>query len=480
MSKYWLLLPLLVVYLSSLGRVGFLGPDEPRYASIGREMAHSGDWVTPRLDGSAWFEKPPLLYWMTGAGHKLHLSDEWAARLPLALISLLFLWFFHRTLAREFSPRVALAATGILATSAGWVAYSFASVTDLPMSAALGAAVLIGVFGPSAIPSLARSPKVLGVWAGVCLGLAVLAKGFVPLVLIAPVLLIARRMRIAMLATCVVIAAPWYILCELRNGPVFWNEFFWKHHVDRFLHPTLDHPQPFWFYLPVLLAGLFPWTPLAGLLFRPKTYRDDRVRFLVLWLLVGLVFFSAAQNKLPGYVLPLLPVLSIVLAQALDRTPASGWWIGACVALLIATPAIASFLPDALLSGGTSAHFAFFQIARGWPFVLAAAGIFWLAWLQKREQAMIAATLASLAAIAYFKFAVLPVLDQRYSVRAFWNANASRIESACLKDVRRDWAYGLNYYAGRALPECSASQVQPLVQPEVQVVVRGGQLQLGP
>ena len=119
MSKYWLLVPLLVVYLSSLGRVGFLGPDEPRYASIGREMAHSGDWVTPRLDGSPWFEKPPLLYWMTGAANKLHLADEWAARLPLVLMSLAFLWFFHRTLAREFSPRVALAATGILATSAG-------------------------------------------------------------------------------------------------------------------------------------------------------------------------------------------------------------------------------------------------------------------------------------------------------------------------------------------------------------------------
>ena len=85
LSKYWLLVPLLVVYLSGLGRVGFLGPDEPRYASIGREMARSGDWVTPRLDGSPWFEKPPLLYWMTGAGYRLRLSDEWAARLPLAL-----------------------------------------------------------------------------------------------------------------------------------------------------------------------------------------------------------------------------------------------------------------------------------------------------------------------------------------------------------------------------------------------------------
>ena len=476
MSKYWLLVPLLVVYLSNLGGVGFLGPDEPRYASIGREMARSGDWITPRLDGSAWFEKPPLLYWLTGAARKLHLPDEWAARLPLALISLAFLWFFHRTLAREFSPRVALAATGILATSAGWVAYSFAAVTDLPMSAPLGAAMLIGIFGPSAIPSRARQTKVLGIWAGVFLGFAVLAKAFVPLVLIAPVLLVARRMRVAMIASCAVIAAPWYILCELRNGPVFWNEIFWKQQVERFLHPTLDHPQPFWFYLAVLPAGLFPWTPLAGLLFRPKTYKDERIRFLVFWLLFALVFFSWSANKLPGYVLPLLPALAIMLAVALDKTPAAGWWIGACVVLLIATPAIASYLPDALLSGGSSAHFSFARLALGWPFILAAAGVFWLAWLGKREQAMIAATLATLAAIAYFKFAVLPVLDQRYSVRAFWNENASQIEGACIKDVRRDWIYGLNYYAGRALSECP----RPQVQPQVQVVVVNGQLQLGP
>jgi 4-amino-4-deoxy-L-arabinose transferase-like glycosyltransferase len=463
----------MVVYLSGLGRVGFLGPDEPRYASIGREMARSHDWITPRLDGAPWFEKSPLLYWMTGAGQLLHLSDEWAARLPLALVSLLFLWFFERTLAREFSPRVALAATGILATSAGWIAYSFAAVVDVPMSAALGAAMLIGIFGPSAIPSRARETMILGLWAGLFLGLAILAKGFVPLVLIVPVLLIARRMRFAMIGAAVLVAAPWYVLCYVRNGPVFWNEFFWKHHVERFLHPTLDHPQPFWFYVPVLLAGLFPWTPLAGLFLRPKTYADERVRFLVLWLLFALAFFSFSQNKLPGYVLPLLPMLAIVLAVALDKTPAAGWWAGACALVLIATPAIAQMLPDALLSGVTSAHFAFSRVARGWPFLVAAVGIFWLAWLGrevpgKRQQAILATSLAALSAIAYFKIALLPVLDQRYSVRAFFRENAVHMNDACVKDVRRDWAYGLNYYAGHPLPECAGN--------ERQVTVRGNQL----
>jgi hypothetical protein len=179
--------------------------------------------------------------------------------------------------------------------------------------------------------------------------------------------------------------------------------------------------------------------------------------------------------------LPLLPVLAIVLAVALDKTPAAAWWTAACVVLLIAAPAIAAMLPDALLSGVTAAHFSFARVfadvARGWPFVLAAASVFWLAWFSKdepgkREQAMLAAALASLAAIAYFKVAVLPVLDQRYSVRGFWRANESQIENACLKDVRRDWTYGLNYYAGRPLPECSGAAPQVMVQ----ISVRDGQL----
>jgi len=132
--------------------------------------------------------------------------------------------------------------------------------------------------------------------------------------------------------------------------------------------------------------------------------------------------------------------------------------------LLVATPAIAAILPQSLLFGVTSTQFSFARLLRGWPFALAACGIFWLAWLQKREQAMIAVALAALAAVAYFKVSVLPELDQRYSVRPFWRANAAQIESACLQDVRRDWVYGLNYYAARALPECSGTPRQNAIR----------------
>jgi 4-amino-4-deoxy-L-arabinose transferase-like glycosyltransferase len=299
------------------------------------------------------------------------------------------------------------------------------------------------------------------------LGLAVLAKGFGPLILIAPAFLIARQKRLAMIGGCILVAAPWYILCAIRNPGVFWNEFFWRHQVERYLHPTFEHLQPFWFYVPVLLAGLFPWTPLVGLLFRPKTYDDPRVRFLAFWLVAALAFFSYPQTKLPGYVLPLMPALAIVLAVALDKARGLAWWIASCVLMLTALPVIASILPDAVLSGITTVSFSF---ALGWPFVLAAGGVFWLAWRGLREWAILAAALAAIGAVAYLKIVTLPVLDQRDSVRAFWRANAAQAEGACLNNLPPAWNYQSNYYAGRPMPLCGE-------QPR-RIVVVGGKLQV--
>jgi 4-amino-4-deoxy-L-arabinose transferase-like glycosyltransferase len=202
-----LIFPLLIVYLFGLGSVGFIAPDEPRYASIGREMAASHDFITPRLDGQPWFEKPPLLYWMVALGRIVRLPDEWAARLPVALASVIFLVFFYAALAREFSSRVAFTATAILSTSAGWIAYSSVAVNDLPMTAAFGAAMLIALF---------HTRREGGYLAGALLGLAILAKAFVPLVLFVPVFLIARRTRWTMLAGCILVAAPWHVLVWLR------------------------------------------------------------------------------------------------------------------------------------------------------------------------------------------------------------------------------------------------------------------------
>jgi len=221
------LLLLCLVYFYRLDAAGVLGPDEPRYASIGREMARSGDWITPRLWGQPWFEKPALLYWMTGAAFRLGLGPDLAPRLPVALCSFAFLIFFWWLLRREYGSTVAWLATLMLATSAEWIGFSQVGVTDLPMAAAFTAALLL------ALPWVARGETRGLTAAGALFGVAVLAKGLVPLALAAPFVWPAwkhrrsltralPRLALPLLAVCL----PWYGLCYLRNGPAFLVDFF--------------------------------------------------------------------------------------------------------------------------------------------------------------------------------------------------------------------------------------------------------------
>ncbi len=451
MSRSWLIVPLLILYLLDLGGVGFISTDEPRYASIGREMARSGDLVTPRLNGSPWFEKPPLLYWMIAAGHKAGLLDEWAARLPVALLSLAFLLFFFYIIAREFTTKTGIAAATILATSAGWLAYSFGALTDLPMSAFLGAAILVTFF---------EKKQWSGLAAGALLGLAVLGKAFVPLVLFAPVLVIAKGKRLAIAAGLLAVALPWHVLCFLRNGQAFWMEYFWRQQFSRFFTTERQHIQHSWFYIPVLLAALFPWTPLVALLARRTTYSDARMRFLGGWLLYGIVFFSASQNKLAGYLLPLMPGFALLLAVGIDREPEEStkiapWLLAAATALLVILPTVVSNLPEAMLSGISRTHI---NLVLGSPFLLVAGAVWWLSWSGKPSLAILAAGMAVVFGVAYFKGAAFPELDDRVSVRGFWRTHRAAAANACLAGVGRTWEYGLNYYAEHPFRSCAATE----------------------
>ena len=427
-----------------------MSTDEPRYASIGREMARSGDWITPRLDGAGWFEKPPLLYWMTAAGHVARLPDEWAARLPIALLSLAFLMLLFYYVASEFSPKTGIAATTILATSAGWLAYSFGALTDLPMSAMLGAAMLVTIFDKR---------KWSGWAAGALLGLAILAKAFVPVVLFAPVFFIARGKRLQIAIACLMIAVPWHVLCFLRNGQAFWYDYFWRQQFSRFFSPERQHVQKWWFYVPVLLAGLFPWTPVVALLGRKSTYDDMRMKYLGAWLLYGFAFFSTSQNKLAGYMLPLFPGLAVLLAvaidQAVEKSKMLPWLLAGSTALLMLLPTVAATIPQAMISGIGKAQI---SVAVGMPFLLFAAVVWWLSWSGKPSLAMLTAGMAVVFGAAYFKGEAFPALDDRVSVRGFWRVHHGEAAAACIDGVGRTWEYGLNYYAERPFHACESGE----------------------
>ena len=440
------------LYFFGLTGAGLLGPDEPRYAAISREMARSADWVTPRLWGEAWFEKPALLYWMQGVAFRVGLNEDLAPRLPVAFTSVAFLIFFYWLLRREFGDPAAGFSTAILATSAGWLSLSHIGVTDLPMSAAFSAAMLLS------LAWLERGERRWLPLAAALLGLAVLAKGLVPLVLALPLAWMGRRrlldwLRPSVIAAFAVVALPWYVLCFLHNGQPFIEKFFWEHQVERFTTTVLAHGQPFWFFVPVIVAALFPWIPGLALLAGRELYSDSRRRFLLLWAVFGLVFFSAAQNKLPSYVLPLVPALAALMGVALAEHKRARWVLLATAALLVFLGPIAAMLPAALAAGISRSTPPVFQWT--WLLPAIACGAVWILDATVHRGAAVAflATAITAGAVA-IELRSFPEVDRAASARQLWKAVAPIRDRVCIARLHRSLRYGLNYYSGTPLPDC--------------------------
>jgi 4-amino-4-deoxy-L-arabinose transferase-like glycosyltransferase len=370
---------LYALFFAALGAIGFVGPDEPRYADVARAMHRTGDYVTPRLFGQPWFEKPPLYYW-TAALLFAQGIDERTARLPSALAALLFLGFWYWFARRFYGSQAAQLSCLMLASAAGWIGFSRAAAMDMLLTVTLGAAlVCLAVWFWEQRPA-----GLYGFYAW--LGLATLAKGPLAVVLAGLVVigyvLHSRRwqlLRGVLLTPAVavfgVVAIPWYGLCYQRNGFAFVQEFFVRHNWERLVSgEAIGHSQAVWFYIPVVLAGLFPWTPMLVLPaaemirrgWRQSMEKPQRL-FLFYWVLLPLAFFSLAENKLPGYVLPVLPPLTLWAASSLGSAEERGanqaprdaahasrlarYAMGASALLLLAVPWICVLLPEALAAG---------------------------------------------------------------------------------------------------------------------------------
>jgi 4-amino-4-deoxy-L-arabinose transferase-like glycosyltransferase len=464
------------LYLADLTGMGMVGPDEPRYAYVGRAMAQSGDWITPRLWGGEswdrpsfdkpWFEKPALLYWMTAAGFRLGLGPDLAPRLPVAVLSVLFLGFFWWRLSVEWSRRAACYATAMLATSAGWLTYSHVAVTDLPLAAFFSAAVLLSM--PWMSPQNRNEARVDLTAAAACLGLATMAKGLVPLVLFVPVLVMGWRrwrdwFRPGPLLAFSVCALPWYVLCTIRNGSEFLRVFFLEQQFGRFRSAALQHVQPPWFYIPVFLVLLYPWFPLLAfpcVVLPADIRRDSRIRILAAVLAFGFFFFSMSVNKLPGYLLPLMPVAFTLLGLGLSRASRPAVACIAPVVVLGALPLLSGIAPRVLASHGLwSANIPWIPAAV-WLIAAGIAGAI-LARLAPKQAFGAAAALAGLGFL-WFQFVTFPGFDALASARPLWRAEHPK----CAPPVSRDMLYGLYYYSGRQISAC------PVLDPSGIRVVR--------
>jgi 4-amino-4-deoxy-L-arabinose transferase-like glycosyltransferase len=448
----WIALPLAyLVYLFHLSATGLLGPDEPRYAFIAREMAHSGDWVTPRLWGDEWFEKPALLYWMAAAAFRIGIPADLAPRLPVALCAIAFLAFYWWILNREFGCRVAWMAALILGTSGLWVGYSQVGVTDVPLTATYSAAMLL------ALPWVGKRDTRYLPASAALFALATLAKGLVPLPLAAPLILgrhVRDWLRLRVIAPFVLIALPWYVLCYARNGWPFLHELFVVHTFSRITSTQLMHVQRWWYYVPVLLAGLLPWTPLLAFTLTRKSVGDRRRQFLAAWVVTVVIAFSVSINKLPGYILPALPAAVALVAIRLDEVRSARWVLALCGVLLAAFPIAGRLLPAAVLSGLSQAPRLSFEA--GWLIGPAAAILAWELDRRGRRLAAVAAiAMTAGLCVAWLKSTAAPVLDRSVSSRVLWHEIEPQQAGICLGPVKRDWDYGLAYYAGSRLPTCA-------------------------
>jgi 4-amino-4-deoxy-L-arabinose transferase-like glycosyltransferase len=347
-KRGWFLLFLAIAafYLYGLGFLPLVGPDEPRYAEIAREMFMRRDFITPTLGGMPWFEKPPLLYWMMIASYRVFGVSEFSARLGPALCGLAtaaVVWWIARSAGNtesrdvqnsEFAHWSAL----VLLSSLGVIIFSRAASFDIVLTMTLtGALASFFVWHIRKVANHKKKdrPSLLIAFY-FFIGLSFLAKGLVGPVLgfaiIGVYFILRREWPRALLRSfwwgvliILVVAGVWYGPMIYRHGWLFFNQFIVQHHFARFLTNKYHHPQPFYFYLPILALFTLPWTVfLAGCVssMQFRDLREDSPRsrlrqFSIIAIVLVILPFSLSGSKLPAYILPALPAAALLVADRL-------------------------------------------------------------------------------------------------------------------------------------------------------------------
>lgn len=452
-------------------------------------MASTGDWLTPKLYGQPWFEKPILYYWAAAAAFKFIHSSEWAARLPSAFAALVAALTMAALGFWRYGRRTALATLLIFPTSVAIIAFSRAAGPDMLFTAALSLALFSAVSilekrGAFPVDPLRHRPSdkldlaLLGIW----VGLATLAKGPAALALAGSSVLLwaiaTKNLRRAFhmlhplaILFFTVVALPWYMLCA-RANPTFFHVFIVEHNFQRYLTPMFQHRQPFWFFVPIILLGLLPWPALlagpvfdAARIFRDGSWRSSPGFFIACWTIVPFLFFSFSQSKLPEYVLPVFPPLAVLLAHsfiyATDHAPRRAQWMGIVTGTMWVVLGVACAigfhrLPAyALFDRAQISEFAILTLLIG---IVVAFVIELLALRRMWFLLLVFSAIASLSAVLTANLGVLPRLDSLLSPRTLAQDIRATVPSSpgvsSFGDINRNCEYGLLFYLDRSsLPQ---------------------------
>ncbi len=364
LTKRWLIVVcalMTVIWFANLDARRLIKTDEGRYAEIAREMLESGDWVTPRSNDFKYFYKPPLQYWATASAFAVFGIHEWTARLWTALTGWLGILFCAFAAGRIWGRQVGVAAGAVLAGSLYWVAMGHFAALDMGLASFLSIAIFAFMLAQRDEATRgARRGWMITAWGA--MALAVLSKGLIGIVLPAGAIgayLLWHRdwRRIAQLhwlrglAVFLALTVPWFVLVSMRN-PEFAEFFFVREHFTRFLTKIHGRDAPWWTFIPILLAGLLPFTLTLGHAIReglrrvPGHFQPER--FLGAWIAVVFVFFSLSSSKLASYILPIAPALAVLVAIALMRSSlgALKWQWVPMAALGLAMAAYAFIIPS--------------------------------------------------------------------------------------------------------------------------------------
>ncbi len=341
-----------VIWFSNLEYRTLIKPDEGRYAEIPREMVASGDWVTPRLNDLKYFEKPPLQYWATATAYSIFGEHQWTSRLWTALTGfagLLLVWFTGQ---RLFDRKTAGYATLILSSSMLYVMMGHINTLDMGVTFFISLGIFALLLGQTETVYLHQRRWMLLAWAG--LALAVLSKGLMGIILPGTAVLIyclvqrdftvLKRMHwLSGLALFLLITAPWFYLV-MKANPEFFGRFFIYEHYTRFTTKALGRYQPWYYFVPILLAGALPWTLLLfdSLFHIGKPYSNynkpfNAALFLLIWAVFVYIFFSISDSKLPSYLLPMFPALALLMGRRISEIPERllFWYIAPMIPLAL-------------------------------------------------------------------------------------------------------------------------------------------------
>jgi len=462
------LLGLLVAFLGATGSRALNVPDEGRYAEVAREMLRLGDFVTPRLDGVPFLDKPPLFYWLEAAAFAVFGVHVWSARLVPALLGFAGCVMVYGAAARLRGRRAGILSALVLAANPYYFGASQYVNHDLAVAIWIAAALLAFAVGDRE-EGPAR-PRWL--WAGyAAMALAVLTKGLIGIVLplgaVGIWMAATRRWREIRryqlpsgLLVAAAVAVPWHLVAQARN-PGLLHHLIVVQHFQRFAGSGFNNPAGPLFFPAIIALGLLPWSPLLPAALRRawSAFRRERGEgrtelLLLLWPALVVVFFSIPHSKLAGYALPAVPPLALLVGLELDERlarPAGG----RARALAVSAALMA-------LVGAALAAAPFVSALRGLPLPAAAAlvlgGVGALVAgavaFARRRSGLPAAIAAHVAFAAILVTATPPALPfvLRDSTEALAAALAPRLAPGDVVVSYRRWFYDLPVYLDRAEP----------------------------